>query len=73
MEVMFRLGPDASTCSFFLTPEKVAQMLWILGLANARLCAFRKSTSPFWAFVVYKIKELDKVIRFRLSDSFSPR
>lgn len=64
------MGLDTNTWSFSLYLRKMTQILWVLVLVNARLCAFRKNKFLFWAFVAYKIKDLDKIMRFKLSDSF---
>lgn len=67
---MFRTGLDTNTWSFSLYLRKTAQTLWVPDLVIAKLYKFRKSTYHFWAFVVYKIKELDKVIGPSLFGSF---
>lgn len=52
---------DINTRSFSLYLRKMTRILWVPVLANARLCDFRMSMSLSWAFMVYKVKELDKV------------
>lgn len=66
---VFMMGLDTNTWSFSLYLRMMTRIFWVLVLANARLCAFRKNNSPFWAFVAYKIKDLDKVMRFKWSNS----